>query len=291
MRLITLKTAECEGVEEVGALLAQACEARVVTVEPIGKNVKAVVATESYGIKTVVCGAPNCRPGLKTVYAPLGKKTIEGVESDGMLCSASELGINRDHAGIVELAERMDLKPDWIIEVDNNSLTHRPDLWGHYGMAREVAAITGKRLVDPVRETLLLNPQIKVTIEDYDLCPRYSALVFENVTVQPSPLWLQYRLEAIGLNPISNIVDVTNFVMAELSQPMHAFDADKLHGGQIIVRKAHPGEKMAALNGEAYELDPSNLTRDFRPQRRRRAGRSHRRSRQRHFRVNHPHSA
>jgi phenylalanyl-tRNA synthetase beta chain len=259
MRLITLKTAECEGLEETGALLALACEARVVTVEPLGKNVKAVVATANYGIKTVVCGAANCRPSLRTVYVPLGKKTIEGVESDGMLASASELGISRDHSGIVELKENLTLKPDWIIEVDNKSLTHRPDLWGHYGMAREVAAITGKKLLDPVRETLTVDPQIKVTIEDYTLCPRYSALVFENVTVQPSPLWLQYRLEGIGLNPISNIVDVTNFVMAELAQPMHAFDADKLHDGQIIVRSAHPGESMAALNGETYELDPSNL--------------------------------
>lgn len=259
MRLITLKTAECEGLEEVGALLARACEARIVTVEPLGKNQKAVVATENYGIKTVVCGAPNCRPGLRTIYVPLGKKTIEGVESDGMLASAAELGISRDHAGIVELNETLRLAPDSVIEVDNKSLTHRPDLWGHYGMAREVAAITGRKLLDPVRETLALDPQIKVTIEDYALCPRYSALIFENVTIQPSPLWLQYRLEAIGLNPISNIVDVTNFVMAELSQPMHAFDADKLHGGQIIVRTAHPGEKMTALNGETYELDPSNL--------------------------------
>ena len=259
MHLITLKTAECEGLEETGVLLAQACEARVVTMEPIGKNVKAVVATANCGIKTVVCGAPNCRPGLRTVYVPLGKKTIEGVESDGMLASASELGISRDHSGIVELKENLTLKPDWIIEVDNKSLTHRPDLWGHYGMAREVAAITGKRLLDPVRETLNVDPQIKVAIEDFSLCPRYSALVFENVTIQPSPLWLQYRLEAIGLNPISNIVDVTNFIMAELSQPMHAFDADKLADGQIIVRSAHPCEKLAALNGETYELDSSNL--------------------------------
>jgi len=259
MRLITLKTAECEGLEETGLMLAQACEARIVTVETLGKNVKIVVATADYGIKTVVCGAPNCRPGLRTVYVPLGKKTIEGIESDGMLASASELGINRDHAGIVELKENLILTPDWIIEVDNKSLTHRPDLWGHYGMAREVAAITRKKLLDPVKETLTIDPQIKVTIEDYSLCPRYSALVFENVTIQPSPLWLQYRLESIGLNPISNIVDVTNFIMAELAQPMHAFDADKLHGGQIIVRSAHPGEKLAALNGETYELDPSNL--------------------------------
>jgi phenylalanyl-tRNA synthetase beta chain len=259
MRLITLKTAECEGLEETGVLLSEACEARVVTVEPLGKNVKAVVATANYGIKTVVCGAPNCRPGLKTIYVPLGKKTIDGVESDGMLASASELGISRDHAGIIELTETLRLTPDWIIEVDNKSLTHRPDLWGHYGMAREVAAITGKKLLDPVKEHLRLGPQIAVTIEDYSLCPRYSALVFENVTIQPSPLWLQYRLESIGLNPISNIVDVTNFVMAELAQPMHAFDADKLHGGQIIVRTAHAGEKLAALNGETYELDVSNL--------------------------------
>ena len=202
---------------------------------------------------------PIAAQGCKTIYVPLGKKTIEGVESDGMLASAAELGISRDHSGIVELNETLRLAPDYVIEVDNKSLTHRPDLWGHYGMAREVAAITGKKLLDPVREILALDPKIKVTIEDYALCPRYSALVFENVTIQPSPLWLQYRLEAIGLNPISNIVDVTNFVMAELSQPMHAFDADKLHGGQIIVRTAHPGEKMAALNGETYELDPSNL--------------------------------
>ncbi len=151
MRLITLKTAECEGLEETGVMLAQACEARIVTVEQLGKNVKAVVATANYGIKTVVCGAPNCRPGLRTVYVPLGKKTIEGVESDGMLASASELGISRDHSGIVELKENLTLKPDWIIEVDNKSLTHRPDLWGHYGMAREVAAITGKKLLDPVK--------------------------------------------------------------------------------------------------------------------------------------------
>ena len=100
---------------------------------------------------------------------------------------------------------------------------------------------------------------IGVEIEDLALCPRYSALVFENVTVQPSPLWLQYRLEAIGLNAINNIVDVTNYVMAELSQPMHAFDADKLHGDTIFVRGARAGERIMALNDEKYELAPSNL--------------------------------
>src|SRR6204780_4301884 len=178
MRLITLKTAECEGLEETGAMLAKADEARIVTVEPLGKNVKAVVATADYGIKTVVCGAPNCRPGLKTVYVPLGKKTIDGVESDGMLASGSELGLNRDHAGIVELKEKLTLKPDWVIEVDNKSLTHRPDLWGHYGMAREVAAIlrhggAKTKLIDPVPSRPLPDSPaaVRVTVQDHTLCP------------------------------------------------------------------------------------------------------------------------
>jgi phenylalanyl-tRNA synthetase beta chain len=152
--------------------------------------------------------------------------------------------------------------PDWIIEIDNKSLTHRPDLWGHYGMAREVAAITKSRLIDPVHLNHLpihgLRP-IEVEIEDYLLCPRYSALVFENVTVAPSPLWLQARLEAIGLNPINNIVDVTNYILAELPQPMHAFDADKLKGNRIYVRRARAGESVKALNSESYTLDTADL--------------------------------
>jgi phenylalanyl-tRNA synthetase beta chain len=263
MRLITLKTAECEGVEEIGAPLESASEALVVAVEPMGgsHNRKAVIETIRYGQKTVVCGAANCRVGLRTLYLPIGKKTIDGVESDGMLASAAELGITRDHSGIVELDSPRALLPDYVIEVDNKSLTHRPDLWGHHGMAREVAAITGKKLHDPVKIADLPDgpAPLRVTVENFALCPRYSALVFENVTVKPSPLWLQYRLEAIGLNPISNIVDVTNFVMAELTQPMHAFDAEKLHGGEIIVRTARDGERMAALNGESYHLDSSNL--------------------------------
>lgn len=261
-RLITMKTAECEGVELVAARLAEACPAKVLSVEPLGDshNRKAVVETPRYGAKTVVCGASNCRPGLMTIYVPVGRKVIEGVESDGMLASGKELGINADHEGIVELDADFPFVPDSVIEVDNKSLTHRPDLWGHLGMAREVGAILGKRVLDPVRLDLLPQgkPAIEVAIEDFALCLRYSALVFENVTVQPSPLWLQYRLHSVGLNPINNIVDVTNFILAELPQPMHAFDADKLEGG-ILVRSGRPGEKVLALNGEAYEVDASNL--------------------------------
>jgi phenylalanyl-tRNA synthetase beta chain len=256
MRLITIKTAECDGLEEVAAELRTACVATIVSVE--GRKAQVDVGGRSV---TVICGAPNLRVGMRSVHLPIGKKMIDGVESDGMLASLSELGIGSDHSGIVDLGDApFDLKPDHVIEVDNKSLTHRPDLWGHHGMAREVAAITGKKLLDPVpNRDLSGSPAIKITVTDSLLCPRYSALVFENVTVKASPLWLQYRLEAIGLNTINNIVDVTNLILAELPQPMHAFDADKLQGNEIIVRTARAGENMAALNGETYELDATNL--------------------------------
>ncbi len=267
-KLITMKTAECEGIERAGDLLERACAARVDTVEPLpgGHNVVAVVDAGRYGRKTVVCGAPNCRPGLITAYVPVGKKVVGGVESDGMLASGAELGINRDHSGVIELDSQVGAPlpgcvPDSVIEIDNKSITHRPDLWGHYGMAREVAAISGRRLKDPVDMSLL--PQgpgaIKVEVEDFALCPRYSALVIENIEVRPSPLWLQARLTAIGLNPINNIVDMTNYIMAEISQPMHAFDAALLRGDTIFVRRAKPGEQFHALNEEHYELGPTNV--------------------------------
>jgi phenylalanyl-tRNA synthetase beta chain len=124
-----------------------------------------------------------------------------------------------------------------------------------------VAAIAARPLIDPVKPELVpAEPApVKVAIDDLDLCPRYSALVFENVTVRPSPPWLQYRLEAIGLNPINNIVDVTNFIMAELAQPMHAFDRDLLHGDTIFIRRAPEGALFVALNEETYTLDRNNL--------------------------------
>ena len=191
-KLITMKTAECEGIEVAGEWLDRARAARVESVEPMlgSHNVKAVVDAGPYGRKTVVCGAPNCRPGVVSAYVPVGKKVIEGVESDGMLASAAELGINRDHSGIIELEAAVGAPvpgcaPDSVIEIDNKSITHRPDLWGHHGMAREVAAILGHKLKDPARLELLPEgpAAIDIQIEDLNLCPRYSALVFENVSV------------------------------------------------------------------------------------------------------------
>ena len=268
-RLITMKTAECEGVEPVGELLSAACIARVESAEPIANshNAKAIVDAGPHGRKTVVCGAPNCRPGMLTAWAPIGGKLINGVESDGMLASPAELGINKDHSGIIELETGVPGDPlprcasDAVIEIDNKSITHRPDLWGHFGMAREVAAILGLKLRDAVDLSLIPSapPTIGIQIEDFKLCPRYSALVFDNVSIRPSPCWLQARLTAIGLNPINNIVDMTNFVMAELAQPMHAFDADLLSGNTIFIRPARSGEPFRALNDQDYQLDSSIL--------------------------------
>lgn len=277
-RLITMKTAECEGIEAVGVHFNNVIAARVLNVEPLpkGKNKSVTIDVGAGKQAVVVCGAPNVRTGLLAPWVPpgtvLGDKTIsrmviEGVESEGMLASAAELGINRDYSGLLDLdgaepGQRLQkLAPDWIIEIDNKSLTHRPDLWGHLGMAREVAAITDHRLADPVKPELLPRGEaiVKVEISDYALCSRYSALLFENVKIGPSPLWLQARLENLGLNPINNIVDVTNYILAELPQPMHAFDADMLAGQTIFVRTARSGEQLAALNGETYLLDKADL--------------------------------
>jgi phenylalanyl-tRNA synthetase beta chain len=267
-RLITMKTAECEGVVAVGEMLDAAVAARIESVEfiPDSHNVKAVVETGRYGVKTVVCGAPNCRPGRVAAYVPVGKKVVNGIESDGMLASGAELGINRETAEILEVESQAGAPlggcvRDWVVEIDNKSITHRPDLWGHLGMAREVAAILGRRLCDPVKPHLLPHgpAPVKIEIPDFDVCPRYSALVVENVAVKPSPLWLQCRLTAIGLNPINNIVDLTNYIMAELAQPMHAFDRALLKGDTIWARPAKPGERFVGLNEEEYALEPSNV--------------------------------
>jgi phenylalanyl-tRNA synthetase beta chain len=275
--LITMKTAECEGIEAAGEHFASVVVARVASVESLaGRNKLVHIETGAKRNIQVVCGAPNVRPGMLAAWAPPGtvlngrrieRRLIDGVESEGMLASAAELEINRDHSGLLELEDARPgepipgLAPDWIIAIDNKSLTHRPDLWGHIGMAREVAAITGGSVLDPVNTSLLPSgaASIRVEIEDFNLCPRYSALMIEGINVAPSPLWLQARLETLGFNAINNIVDVTNYVLAELPQPMHAFDADKLARGTIFVRRARAGERLLALDGETYELDPADL--------------------------------
>lgn len=232
------------------------------------------------GIRRVVCGAPNVRVGMLTALAvpgtvmPGGFKIkpakIRGEASDGMLCSASELGISADKAGIMDLpagltpgqslVEALDLN-DTLIEVDLTP--NRPDCASVIGTAREVGSFVGTKLTHPVSDDLpeLSGKDLPFTVEikDSAACPRYSARMVKGVKIGPSPWWLQRLLMAVGLRPINNVVDITNFVMLEYGQPLHAFDFAKLAGGRIIVRKATQGEKTETLDGIERELDDEML--------------------------------
>lgn len=252
------------------------------------------IAQVSDGKETlkVVCGAPNIAVGQKVFWAKTGsvladgtrvkEVSIRGVKSPGMLCSAKELGVGEDHAGLwilsrdtkvgAALEEEVQLEDCWLdVEVTPN----RPDCLSHVGMAREIAAALnlagGKALpsdgslrekpessLAPELNPLAL-PVVPVAVEDPSDCPRYIAKKIEGGSVASSPLTVQTRLIRSGIRPINNIVDITNYVMLETGQPLHTFDADKLEGGKIIVRRANTGEKILALDGKTYFLDPEIL--------------------------------
>jgi phenylalanyl-tRNA synthetase beta chain len=195
-------------------------------------------------------------PGLKMDVTTLAQQiTMKTAECDGVHDPGAFAG-----ASVADVARAENSEPDSIIEIDNKSLTNRPDLWGHLGMAREVAAIAGLSVADPVGELPATASQgdLSITIEDASLCARFSGQRVENVKVAPSPLWMQYRLNSLGVNPINNLVDVTNYVLCELGQPMHAYDAELL-GDAIIVRAARKGESILALNGEKYSLSEEDI--------------------------------
>lgn len=229
---------------------------------------------------SVVCGAPNVAPGLRAAFAPPGATLpgigvvkaarIRGVTSAGMLCSEKELGLSEDHDGILVLAADAPVGADlvdylglddWIFDVE--VMPNRPDALSVIGVARELAALTGTSLRFPpivvregVEETAALA---SVAIEDPDLCPRYAARVIVGLTVRPSPPWLAQRLRAVGLRPINNLVDVTNYVMWALGQPLHAFDHARLSGGRIVVRRARAGERITTIDGRERPLTPDML--------------------------------
>lgn len=255
--------------------------ARIEAVSPHPNADKLVLCevNAGQGLQRVVCGAPNARVGLVTALALPGavlpggliiKPTkIRGEQSCGMLCSARELGITEDQAGIMELAS--DLLPgqelsqaldlvDTMIEVDLTP--NRPDCASVLGIAREVGGVVGKRIRPPVVASPdLTNGDLpfSIEVEAATDCPRYLARLIKNVKIGPSPWWLQQRLLAVGLRPISNIVDITNFVMLEYGQPLHAFDFNKLAGGKIVVRRARPGESLVTLDGIERQFDPPML--------------------------------
>ena len=224
--------------------------------------------------RQIVCGATNYKVGDKVPLALPGaklpngteirKSKLRGVESEGMLCSAIELGLGEDAAGLLILSPEAkigtpiaDLFPsDTILDVEITP--NRGDLLGHFGLAREIAALTGKKLKSAPRDAKIDIKRSGITISAARECPFFSARKIDNVKIGPSPQWLRARIESVGIRSINNIVDISNLVMLELGQPTHPFDADKLKGG-INVRFAHDGEKFLALDGQTYSLKTDNL--------------------------------
>ena len=226
---------------------------------------------------SVVCGAPNAAPGLRSALAPPGATlpggrriaaaTIRGVVSEGMLCSEKELGLGPDDQGVMVLPADAPLGADLaaylglddeILEIEITP--NRPDALSVVGVAREVAALTGAGFHPPHVAVKESEPDAAsvaaVQIEAPDLCPRFCARLITGLAVRPSPPWLAQRLRAVGLRPINNLVDVTNYVMWELGQPLHAFDADRVAERRIVVRRARPGERIVTLDGQTRALGP-----------------------------------
>ncbi len=253
--------------------------------------VKGVKRDENGHIE-IVCGAPNVHEKMLVAWLPPGTvvpstfdkdpltleaREIRGVISNGMLASQRELALGDSHEGILELddgvqtgdlfAEAYKLN-DYVVDIENKMFTHRPDCFGMLGVAREVAGITQKQFISPEWYVKGGNiegqsdDQVKslgVAVEIPDLCPRYMAIVMSGVKIAPSPVWLQTYLSRVGIRPINNIVDMTNYIMMLTGQPLHAFDFDKIavNGrADIVVRKPRPGEKMTLLDGKTIEPRP-----------------------------------
>jgi phenylalanyl-tRNA synthetase beta chain len=282
---LTMSTAEIEGIEYLNSFFKDIYTAKLISVEPHPDADKLTLCFADTGKEKiqVVCGAPNHKAGDIVAFATVGtkfnedfviKKTkIRGVESSGMLCSLRELGISDDHSGIHIFPENTEIgKPlsevfiDWVdvrLNIDNKSITHRPDLWGHVGFAREIAALMGKEFKKPVDASIIsgiaVSDSLKVSIKNKEAAPRYSAMVVKNIKIGQSPDWLKSAVTALGMRPISNIVDITNYVMAEIGEPMHAFDRKKLKGDEIVVRFAARDEKITTLDGRSHGLTQEDI--------------------------------
>ena len=261
-------------------------------------GVVADVPRDENGYVQVVCGAPNARAGILAVWLPpkstvpasfdekelfvLGARELRGVLSQGMLAAPDELAISGEHDGILEInpdewsPKQSEIKPganfayifgldDTVLDIENKMFTHRPDCFGVLGVAREIAGIQHQKFTSP--KWYIDEPEFKsgdglkltVTNEVVDGASRFMAVAIKNVTVKPSPLWLQCELIRLGAKPINNIVDVTNYVMLLTAQPTHAYDYDRLRGNTLGVRLAGKGETLELLNHKTYELDASDL--------------------------------
>ena len=290
---LTMSTAEIESVEEAGSGLEGVVVGRIVEVKrhPDSDHLFVTKVDTGKEVLNVISGAPNTRKDALVPVATIGtrlpggvtvkKAKLRGVDSYGMVCSEKELGVSDDHSGLWILeGEGVDLSllvpgtplsklfplRDHVIEIDNKSLTNRPDLWGHYGFARELAAVFGRALkpVYPPRAVEAVRSakgerSIRLEIRDPDLCPRYTAIMLDGIRVQKSPWWVRRRLSLLGVRPIYNIVDVTNYVMLEIGQPLHAFDARFIAESTIVVRRAGEGERFTTLDGTERSLTKETL--------------------------------
>ncbi len=256
------------------------------------------VERDENGLVQVVCGAPNARAGIFAAWLPpkavvpssyddaerfvLETRDIRGVKSNGMLSAADELALGSDHEGIIEIdpeewkpsdvaitpgasfAEAFGLN-DVIIDIENKMFTHRPDLFGQIGVAREIAGITGKKFEDPDWYWMIQHFDqvddlpLTVTNDIPDSVTRFMAVACKDVVIASSPLWLQIELVRLGSKPINNVVDATNYAMLMTAQPTHAYDYDKLRGHALGVRLAQSGEQAQLLNGKTYTLDPADI--------------------------------
>lgn len=289
-KTLTMKTAEVDGVVNEADKFENIVVGFVETLLPHPNADKLKIAKTTIGKETlqIVCGGENLKEGMYVAVAKVGaharwhgegdpvkveRVKIRGVESNGMICAADEIGLNDLCEGPMDILDLSPMKPeigiplaellketDVIFEFDNKALTHRPDLWGHYGIAREVAALTGskfKPLVPKVKFPTT-GEQVKVEVKNTELCPRYCGLIVKNIKIAESPDWLKKRLKSTGHGTHNNIVDVTNYIMTELGQPMHAFDKNYIKEG-IVVRTAKKGERMKTLDDRERQLSEEML--------------------------------
>ena len=291
---LTMSTVEVEDAVDLGASFHDMVVGEIKEVLPHPNADKLRICRTDIGggdIKEIVCGGTNLRDGMKVAVALPGsfcrwhgegepveikQSKLRGVDSYGMICGAVEIGLadlfpTDGEAVILDLsafdapagtplADALDLN-DIILEIDNKSMTNRPDLWGHYGIARELAALYHLPMVEFPRfdRNVENTAGFHVTVEDAERCPRYLSAQIEGLSVKPAPYKMQSRIWRVGMRPINALVDVTNYVMLATGQPTHAFDSDHI-AGHIIVRRAEEGEKLLLLNGKELSLTADDLT-------------------------------